>query len=187
MGALRLLNAIRACGLEKSCRMYQASTSELYGKVQEIPQTETTPFYPRSPYGVAKQVHVIFRCKAFPPLITTFFTVCVLDACELPRGVRHAPDQRHSFQPRVAASRSYFCHSQDNTRSGAHLQGPSSKPGFMAEVSDVTPIHRTPFTWETLTRSATGGTPATTSRGCGSWCKRISQTTTFFQRAKSTR
>jgi len=55
VGTLRLLNAIRSCGMEKTCRMYQASTSELYGKVQEIPQSETTPFYPRSPYGVAKQ------------------------------------------------------------------------------------------------------------------------------------
>jgi GDPmannose 4,6-dehydratase len=55
LGCLRLLNAIRTAGLEKSCRFYQASTSELYGKVQEIPQTEKTPFYPRSPYAVAKQ------------------------------------------------------------------------------------------------------------------------------------
>ena len=55
VGTLRLLNAIRSAGLEKSTRLYQASTSELYGKVQEIPQKETTPFYPRSPYGVAKQ------------------------------------------------------------------------------------------------------------------------------------
>ena len=55
VGTLRLLNAMRSCGLEKKCRFYQASTSELYGKVQEIPQSETTPFYPRSPYGVAKQ------------------------------------------------------------------------------------------------------------------------------------
>jgi len=54
LGTLRLLDAIRTAGLEKSCRFYQASTSELYGKVQEIPQTEKTPFYPRSPYGVAK-------------------------------------------------------------------------------------------------------------------------------------
>lgn len=54
IGTLRLLEAIRICGLEKSCKIYQASTSELYGKVQEIPQSETTPFYPRSPYGVAK-------------------------------------------------------------------------------------------------------------------------------------
>jgi len=55
VGVLRILDAIRACGLEKSTRFYQASTSELYGKVREVPQSETTPFYPRSPYAVAKQ------------------------------------------------------------------------------------------------------------------------------------
>ncbi|NBU29691.1 MAG: GDP-mannose 4,6-dehydratase, partial [Caulobacteraceae bacterium] len=54
VGALRLLEAIRILGLEKKTRFYQASTSELYGKVQEIPQSERTPFYPRSPYAVAK-------------------------------------------------------------------------------------------------------------------------------------
>ena len=54
VGTLRLLEAIRILGLEKRTRFYQASTSELYGKVQETPQTETTPFYPRSPYAVAK-------------------------------------------------------------------------------------------------------------------------------------
>jgi GDPmannose 4,6-dehydratase len=54
LGALRLLEAIRILGLEKKTRLYQASTSELYGLVQEIPQKETTPFYPRSPYAVAK-------------------------------------------------------------------------------------------------------------------------------------
>jgi GDPmannose 4,6-dehydratase len=54
LGALRLLEAIRILGLEKKTKLYQASTSELYGKVMEIPQSETTPFYPRSPYGVAK-------------------------------------------------------------------------------------------------------------------------------------
>ncbi len=54
VGVLRLLEAVRICGLEKSCRIYQASTSELFGMVQEVPQRETTPFYPRSPYGVAK-------------------------------------------------------------------------------------------------------------------------------------
>ena len=53
-GVLRILEAIRICKLEKKTKFYQASTSELYGKVQEIPQSETTPFYPRSPYGVAK-------------------------------------------------------------------------------------------------------------------------------------
>ena len=54
VGTLRLLEAIRILGLEETTRFYQASTSELYGKVQEVPQSETTPFYPRSPYGVAK-------------------------------------------------------------------------------------------------------------------------------------
>ena len=48
------MEAVRILGLEKKTRIYQASTSELYGKVQEVPQTETTPFYPRSPYAVAK-------------------------------------------------------------------------------------------------------------------------------------
>lgn len=55
VGTLRLLEAIRILGIEKKCRIYQASTSELFGLVQEVPQKETTPFYPRSPYGVAKQ------------------------------------------------------------------------------------------------------------------------------------
>ena len=54
MGTLRVLEAVRILGMEKKCRIYQASTSELYGLVQEVPQKETTPFYPRSPYGVAK-------------------------------------------------------------------------------------------------------------------------------------
>ena len=54
LGALRLLEAIRKAGLEKTCRFYQASSSEMFGKVRETPQTELTPFHPRSPYGVAK-------------------------------------------------------------------------------------------------------------------------------------
>ncbi len=54
LGTLRILEALRILGMEKTVRFYQASTSELYGSVQEIPQKETTPFYPRSPYGVAK-------------------------------------------------------------------------------------------------------------------------------------
>lgn len=54
LGTLRFLDAIQGVGLKDKTRFYQASTSELYGKVQEVPQTETTPFYPRSPYGVAK-------------------------------------------------------------------------------------------------------------------------------------
>jgi len=54
-GVLRILEAVRACGLEKTCKIYQASTSELYGKVEEVPQNEETPFHPYSPYAVAKQ------------------------------------------------------------------------------------------------------------------------------------
>ena len=71
IGTLRLLEAIRILGLEKKTRFYQASTSELYGKVQEVPQRETTPFYPRSPYGVGQ-------------------ALCLLDHGQLPRGLRHA-------------------------------------------------------------------------------------------------
>lgn len=55
LGVLRVLEAVRICGLEKTCRIYQASTSELYGKVEEVPQREETPFHPYSPYAVAKQ------------------------------------------------------------------------------------------------------------------------------------
>ena len=55
IGTLRILEAVRILGLQNKTRIYQASTSELYGKVQEVPQSENTPFYPRSPYGVAKQ------------------------------------------------------------------------------------------------------------------------------------
>ena len=55
VGTLRMLEAVRILGMEKKTKIYQASTSELFGKVQEVPQRETTPFYPRSPYGVAKQ------------------------------------------------------------------------------------------------------------------------------------
>ena len=54
LGTLRILETVRILGMEDTCRIYQASTSELYGLVQEVPQKETTPFYPRSPYGVAK-------------------------------------------------------------------------------------------------------------------------------------
>ena len=55
LGVLRILEAVRVCGLTESCKVYQASTSELYGKVEEVPQRETTPFHPYSPYAVAKQ------------------------------------------------------------------------------------------------------------------------------------
>ena len=64
VGTLRLLEAVRILGMEKKTRIYQASTSELFGKVQEVPQKETTPFYPRSPYGVAKQ-YAFWICKNY--------------------------------------------------------------------------------------------------------------------------
>lgn len=60
LGALRILEAVRILGLTKKTKVYQASTSELYGKVEEVPQKETTPFHPYSPYAVAKQY-------GFPP------------------------------------------------------------------------------------------------------------------------
>jgi GDPmannose 4,6-dehydratase len=70
LGVLRMLDAIRACGLEKKCRFYQASTSELYGKEREVPQSETTPFYLRSSYAVAKQygksINIICASSAAP-------------------------------------------------------------------------------------------------------------------------
>jgi GDPmannose 4,6-dehydratase len=75
VGTLRILEAVKLLGLIDKTRIYQASTSELYGLVQEVPQSETTPFYPRSPYGVAK-------------------LICLLDHKELPGGIWHACQQR---------------------------------------------------------------------------------------------
>jgi GDPmannose 4,6-dehydratase len=65
---LNLLEAIRAAGIESTAKVYQASTSELYGKVQEVPQNEETPFYPRSPYAVAKLYGywIIKNYRCFP-------------------------------------------------------------------------------------------------------------------------
>jgi GDPmannose 4,6-dehydratase len=63
LGTLRILEAVRLLGMENKTRIYQASTSEMFGKVQEIPQKETTPFYPRSPYGVAKLIWILDRQK----------------------------------------------------------------------------------------------------------------------------
>ena len=72
IGTLRMLEAVRILGMEKKTRIYQASTSELFGLVQEVPQKETTPFYPRSPYGVAK--HTV---SGLPRTIVRA-TVCML-------------------------------------------------------------------------------------------------------------
>ena len=86
LGTLRLLDAIQTLGMTRHVRFYQASTSELYGLVQEVPQKETTPFYPRSPYAVAQIVRS-------------------LDHCELSRSLRNVCLQRNSLQSRIPAAR----------------------------------------------------------------------------------
>lgn len=84
LGTLRLLEAIRAAGLEKTTRFYQASTSELYGKVQEVPQRETTPFYPRSPYAVAK-LYAFWAAKNYREAYGLFASNGILFNHESPR------------------------------------------------------------------------------------------------------
>lgn len=88
IGTLRLLDAIKTCGLINSVKFYQASTSELYGKVQEIPQKETTPFYPRSPYGkdTCTQLHVklsqLWGCFCFHSVYVSYLFIFMWD-CHL--------------------------------------------------------------------------------------------------------
>ncbi|NGP75933.1 GDP-mannose 4,6-dehydratase [Balneolaceae bacterium YR4-1] len=84
MGTLRMLEAIRILGLEKKTRFYQASTSELYGKVVETPQNEDTPFYPRSPYGVAK-LYAFWICKNYREAYDMFAVNGILFNHESPR------------------------------------------------------------------------------------------------------
>jgi GDPmannose 4,6-dehydratase len=84
LGTLRLLNALRSCGLVKHCRFYQASTSELYGLVRETPQSETTPFYPRSPYAVAKQF-AYWQCVNYREAYGMFAANGILFNHESPR------------------------------------------------------------------------------------------------------
>jgi len=84
VGVLRLLEAIRSSGLKDKCRFYQASTSELYGLVQEVPQKETTPFYPRSPYGVAK-LYGLWIVKNYRESYDMFATNGILFNHESPR------------------------------------------------------------------------------------------------------
>ena len=74
LGALRLLEAVRKMGAQKECRVYQASSSEMFGKVRETPQNELTPFYPRSPYGVAKtfaHYTCLMTCTFLPEFFST--------------------------------------------------------------------------------------------------------------------
>jgi len=84
VGTLRLLDAVRTCGLDKKVKFYQASTSELYGKVQEIPQTESTPFYPRSPYGCAK-LYAFWVCINYREAYDMFTCNGILFNHESPR------------------------------------------------------------------------------------------------------
>jgi len=84
VGTLKFLNAIMACGLKDTCKFYQASTSELYGLVQEVPQSETTPFYPRSPYAVAKQ-YAYWICKNYREAYGIFAVNGILFNHESPR------------------------------------------------------------------------------------------------------
>jgi GDPmannose 4,6-dehydratase len=84
IGLLRILIAIRTFGLEKKCKLYQASTSELYGKVVETPQKETTPFYPRSPYAVAK-LAAFWTCVNFREAYSIFAVNGILFNHESPR------------------------------------------------------------------------------------------------------
>ncbi|XP_037085438.1 LOW QUALITY PROTEIN: GDP-mannose 4,6 dehydratase-like [Pollicipes pollicipes] len=84
LGVVRLLDAVRSCGMDKSVRFYQASTSELYGKVVETPQTETTPFYPQSPYGCAK-LYAFWICKVYREAYNMHISNGILFNHESPR------------------------------------------------------------------------------------------------------
>jgi GDPmannose 4,6-dehydratase len=84
IGVLRILESIRNFRLHEKCRFYQASTSELYGKVQEVPQKETTPFYPRSPYGVAK-LYAFWICKNYREAYNMYICNGILFNHESPR------------------------------------------------------------------------------------------------------
>ncbi len=84
LGTLRILEAVRLLGMEKKTRIYQASTSEMFGKVQEIPQTETTPFYPRSPYGCAK-VYAYWTTKNYREAYGMYACTGILFNHESPR------------------------------------------------------------------------------------------------------
>lgn len=84
IGVLRLLNAMKTAKLHDSCRFYQASTSELYGKVQEVPQSENTPFYPRSPYAVAKQ-YAFWMCVNYREAYNMHISNGILFNHESPR------------------------------------------------------------------------------------------------------
>ena len=120
LGTLRLLEAIRILSLTGKSRFYQASTSEMYGLVQQIPQSEKTPFYPRSPYGVA---------KLYAYWITVNYRESYgLYACNGIMFNHESPDARRDL-----------CHPQSNPRPGAHQARPAAEalprqPGFQARL-----------------------------------------------------
>ena len=105
-GTVRLLEAVRESGIKP--RFYQASSSEMYGKVRDVPQTEETPFYPRSPYGCAKVYSYL------------------VDG-ELPGIVRVAREQRDIVQPRIAAARRDVCDAENHAGGGAHQGGAAGR------------------------------------------------------------
>ena len=115
LGTLRLLEAIRILGMEKETRFYQASTSELYGKVQEVPQKETTPFYPRWPYGVAK-------------LYAYWITVNYREAYGMYRL------QRHPVQSRKPDPRRDLRDAQDHARR-RRASRPACRTGSISAIS----------------------------------------------------
>ena len=94
-GVLRVLEAVRACGLEKTCRIYQASTSELYGKVEEVPQNENTPFHPYSPYAVAK-LYGFWIVKEYREAYNMFCCSGILFPVEYGEVVAHNPSIERS-------------------------------------------------------------------------------------------
>ena len=150
LGVTRLLDAIRI--VDPSIRFYQASSSEMFGKVLEVPQTEATPFYPRSPYGVAK-------------VYGHWITVNYRESYGL-----HA-SSRHPVQPREPPPR---------PRVRAPARSPTASPRSSSAC-------RTSCASATSTPSATGASPATTSRRCGSCSSRTSPTTTSSPPARPTR
>jgi len=109
LGVLRILEACRILGLTKKTRVYQASTSELYGKVEEVPQRETTPFHPYSPYAVAKQ-YGFWIVKEYREAYGMFA-------------------ERHFVQSRIRTPRRKLCHPQDHAGRRAHCRGSAGSSG----------------------------------------------------------
>ena len=146
-GVLRVLEAVRLCGLADTCRIYQASTSELYGKVEEVPQNEKTPFHPYSPYAVAKQygfwitkeyreAYGMFACsgilfnheserrgETFVTRKITLAAVHVADFAEQGAGGFRHRDRRAAFGARVLPAGFPLC----GHRAGIHRRGAGRK------------------------------------------------------------